>query len=270
MLIQHIQQISPELNLFHYNEIPVLELKHSLGEAKISLQGAQLLSWKPASESQDVLWLSEIDPFQLGVAIRGGIPLCYPWFGGAKQPPHGTARIALWQLTDYSIAQDKVRLEFSYFDQQQVLQAKVCMLFDDKCEVQFTHCTDEQVQLALHSYFNVGDITQVEVHHLPTVAFNAVSQQKEQYPSPRKIDQHIDCIYALEQSQNLITDASYQRQIEIEHHNATELVLWNPWHKEMSAMQSQDYKNMLCLETARLSQLLNKGDMVSVVLKITK
>ncbi|SUB35600.1 aldose 1-epimerase [Pasteurella multocida] len=59
-----IKQISPELTLSYYNQIPVLELNHPhLGEAKVALQGAQLLSWKPKSEQQDILWLSPIEPF---------------------------------------------------------------------------------------------------------------------------------------------------------------------------------------------------------------
>ncbi|VTR55526.1 aldose 1-epimerase [Actinobacillus pleuropneumoniae] len=64
----------------------------------MALQGAQLLSWQPATAKQDVLWLSEIEPFQKGNAIRGGVPICYPWFGSVKSPSHGTARIREWSL----------------------------------------------------------------------------------------------------------------------------------------------------------------------------
>ena len=70
-----IKQLAPELALFQYNEIPVLELNHPIGTAKISLQGAQLLSWKPLHTAQDVIWLSDIEPFNKGEAIRGGIPI---------------------------------------------------------------------------------------------------------------------------------------------------------------------------------------------------
>ena len=49
------------------------------------------------------------------MAIRGGVPLCYPWFGGVKQPSHGTARLRLWQLSDYDLQANKVRLEFRSF-----------------------------------------------------------------------------------------------------------------------------------------------------------
>lgn len=68
-----IKQISPELTLSYYNQIPVLELNHPhLGEAKVALQGAQLLSWKPKSEQQDILWLSPIEPFCSGKRFAVG------------------------------------------------------------------------------------------------------------------------------------------------------------------------------------------------------
>lgn len=79
-----IKMISPEIALAKYNELDVLEINHSKVKAKIALQGAQLLSWQPKNTQQDVLWLSEIEPFQTGVAIRGGIPICHPWFGTDK------------------------------------------------------------------------------------------------------------------------------------------------------------------------------------------
>ena len=107
-----LKTLTPELHLIRQNDIPILYLKHTVGTAKIALQGAQLISWQPKNTAKDVLWLSEIEPFQSGVAIRGGVPICYPWFGSVKQPAHGTARIRLWQLSHYDISAQKVRLEF--------------------------------------------------------------------------------------------------------------------------------------------------------------
>jgi len=113
--IQLQQQITPELSLYAYNDIPVLHLQHAVGSVKIALQGAHLFSWQPTQCQQDVLWLSEIEPFETGTAIRGGIPICYPWFGNAGTPAHGFARTSLWQLSDYEIRTDKVRLVSAMF-----------------------------------------------------------------------------------------------------------------------------------------------------------
>ena len=136
-----IQQLTPELTLERINEIPVLILNHSVGSARIALQGAQLLNWQPKGAEQDIFWLSEIEPFTQGVAIRGGVPICYPWFGGVKQPSHGTARLRLWQLSDYDLQANKVRLEFSLFSEYGVIEAKMKMEFTNKCTMTLTHLT---------------------------------------------------------------------------------------------------------------------------------
>lgn len=263
-----LKTLTPELNLVQQNDIPVLHLKHTVGTAKIALQGAQLISWQPKGAAQDVLWLSEIEPFEKEIAIRGGVPICYPWFGAAKQPAHGTARIRLWQLSGYDISADKVRLEFSLFSAFNIIEAKVAMLFTDTCRITFTHYGEQPAQVALHSYFNIGDIAQVEVNNLPETCFNSLNQQQESVPSPRHISENVDCIYSAEKAKNQIVDNAFHRTIELTHRNASELVLWNPWHKTTSAMSEKAYLNMLCLETARIHQLMEFGESVSVEIRI--
>ena len=155
MQIKFIKQITQALSLYQYNDIPVLKLQHALGEAEISLQGAQLLRWRPKSAQQDILWLSEIEPFVAGKAIRGGIPICYPWFGPTKEPMHGYARIRLWQLSDYQIDEQKVRLDFSLFSSDNLIEAKLTIIFTEQCELRLTHYGNEPAQAALHTYFNI-------------------------------------------------------------------------------------------------------------------
>lgn len=266
MSVQHIKQITPELNLYHYNQMPVLELKHAVGQAKIALQGAQLLQWQPKRE-RELLWLSKIESFELGVPIRGGIPLCYPWFGNKKQPIHGTARLYLWSLSDYAIEEDKVRLVFSLFNELNCIEAKILMVFTQDCQIEFTHYGETPAQAALHTYFNVSDIAQVEVNNLPQTGLNAITQQIEVLPSTRKIAENVDCVYTLVNVQNYtnsINDLGFTRQIVLEHQKISDLVLWNPWHNTVSAMQDSDYRQMLCLESARITKLLQTGEKIGV------
>lgn len=260
-----IKQITPELSLHQYNEIPVLKLQHSLGSAEIALQGAQLLSWQPQGTKQDVLWLSEIEPFKAGNAIRGGVPVCYPWFGPVKEPMHGYARISLWQLSDYAISAEKVRLEFSLFSSNHLIEAKLTMTFSDRCELRFTHYGAEPAQAALHTYFNIGDIESLSVEGLPTRCFNKLSGQQEDVPSPRQIGENVDCIYAIESpTLHTIVDPSLQRKIQVEQLDATDTVLWNPWHKPTGGMSEQGYKTMVCVETCKINRLLATGEQVTV------
>ncbi|OOF65115.1 hypothetical protein [Rodentibacter sp. Ppn85] len=99
---------------------------------------------------------------------------------------------------------------------------------------------------------------------LPTICFNSLTQQTEEVPSRRTIKENVDCIYTGNFHQNRISDRQFNRCIILEHHNASELVLWNPWHKATSAMQEADYQKMICLETARISKPLNFGETVGV------
>ncbi len=265
LTISHIKSITPGLNLLQYNDIPVMALEHKVGSALIALQGAQLFSWKPRDAVQDVLWLSEIEPFTLGNAIRGGVPICYPWFGPAQSPSHGYARISLWELSDYAIEEEKVRLEFSLFSADNLIEAKIGMQFDTQCELTFTHYAQQPAQAALHSYFNIGAIESVSVAGLPTRCFNSLTQQQESVPSPRRITQNVDCIYRVSDPvTNTIMDPVYQRNIVIEHRYASDVVLWNPWQKPTGGMSTQGYRNMLCLETARIHQLMSQGEYLRV------
>ncbi|WP_373099894.1 MULTISPECIES: D-hexose-6-phosphate mutarotase [Pasteurellaceae] len=264
-----LKQITPELSLQQYNEIPVIALQHRVGSALIALQGAHLFSWKPQGAAQDVFWLSEVEPFSAGNAIRGGVPICYPWFGSVQSPPHGYARISLWQLSDYAIAEDKVRLKFSLFSAENLIEAKISMQFCDHCELTFTHYGQQPAQAALHSYFHIGDIESVSVAGLPTTCFNSLQQQNEPVPSPRRISANVDGIYAVASPlTTTVHDPVYQRNIVIEHNNATEVVLWNPWHKATSGMSEQGYKTMVCVESARINHPLSQGEQIRTRIKL--
>lgn len=149
-----------------------------------------------------------------------------------------------------------MRLVFALFDEQVIIEAKMTMTFSDKCRLTFTHYGRQAAQVALHSYFNLGDIAQTEIELLPTQCFNSLTGQQESVPSRRTIGENVDYIYCIDpmsRQTNHIIDHQFQRQIRLEHHHAGELVLWNPWHKPTSAMSETAYQTMVCLETARLS-----------------
>ncbi|MGC6359929.1 D-hexose-6-phosphate mutarotase [Bisgaard Taxon 45] len=263
-----LQHICPALRLVKYNEIPAIMLQHEVGTAVIALQGAHLLSWQPKGSEHDVLWLSDIEPFQLGSAIRGGIPLCYPWFGAVKSPSHGTARIRLWHLIDYAISADNVQLVFGLFTEDHLIEAKVSMHFSEDCQLIFTHYGQEEAQVALHSYFQIGDIQQIEIQDLPISCVDNVTKQIEQVPSPRKIQQHVDCTYQVTEAKTTILDPVLKRAIYLEHQHASEVVVWNPWHKATSGMSEFGYQTMVCVETARITHTLKQGEQIAVKIKL--
>lgn len=266
--MQFVQTIAPAITLKRYQEIEFIEINHEVGQAIISLQGAQLLSWKPKQAKQDLLWLSDNEPFKLGNAIRGGVPICYPWFGNRGTPAHGTARISLWTLSNWTVEKEEVSLTFTLYSSQHIAMATLNVLLNENCQLTFTHLATEEAQVALHTYFNVGNIEQTTIFGLPKHCFDSLTQQEINVPSPLTITQGTDSIYSAENKINHLEDREYNRFIEIEHHNASDIVLWNPWHKATSAMSATAYQTMLCLETARIARKLKQGESVSVHLRL--
>lgn len=263
----NLNQLPAEIKLARYNELDVLEITHKTCTAKVALQGAHLFSWQPKHTKQDVLWTSEIEPFKMGNAIRGGVPICYPNFGagldGKQTPFHGTARTSLWEFVDYTVEENGVRLVF-----QLLPVSRVEMILGETCQIQFTHLTDMSSQVALHTYFNLADITQTEVSDLPTLCFNSLTKSEQAVENPRKIAENVDCIYQIEKPITFIHDHGNNRKIEIEHQNASELVLWNPWQNTVSSMSDSGYQKMVCVETARIHRLLAQNETVSVKISV--
>lgn len=84
-----VEQLTPVLSRRQIDEADIIVVDHPRVKASIALNGAHLLSWKPEGEEEG-LWLSAATSFKKGAAIRGGVPICWPWFGPAAQP--GLAR----------------------------------------------------------------------------------------------------------------------------------------------------------------------------------
>ncbi|VEJ10108.1 D-hexose-6-phosphate mutarotase [Actinobacillus delphinicola] len=260
-----LRELATGVTLWTYNEIPMVEIHHPIGDALISLQGAQLLQWQPQGKDKSLLWLSDIEPFQLGKAIRGGIPICYPWFNNAGTPAHGYARISLWELVSHHVTPQSVYLVFGLFDKNGMIEARLEMQFDQHCHLMFKHYLEDPAQVALHSYFQVSNIKNVGVEGLPESCFNFVTQRDEIVPPIRHINGHTDCCYRIpRESEVSILDGT--DKISIMQCNASDTVVWNPWEKATSAMSADAYQHMLCVETARIHDKLPKNE--NLILKI--
>ena len=96
-------------------DISTLVINHSKTKAKISLYGGQVLGWQPCGE-KEVFWLSKSSAFEQGKAIRGGIPLCWPWFGVSEHqdwPIHGVARTQVWRAEEVNEKDDYIEVSLS-------------------------------------------------------------------------------------------------------------------------------------------------------------
>lgn len=251
--------------------MPFIEVFNRNACATISLQGAQLLSWQPTGES-DVLWLSGAAVFAPGKAIRGGIPICWPWFGSHPErpdyPAHGFARIVPWQVmaTNALASGDTVidmRLDTSQLsDDIQALWpfpsvVDYRMTIGQSLSLSLMTCNeaDESIVVtqALHTYFAVYDIKQATIKGLEgldyldkTHGFARRTQQGDV-----TFAAEVDRVYLHSRAALIIDDG--RRRIRVDKIGSTTTVVWNPWQAAAERMVDMDngaYRKMVCVESA--------------------
>ncbi len=260
------QQLTPYISLCKLDQLSILVIKHPEFRAAIALQGAHLLSWQPINQAP-VIWLSENAVFKKGQAIRGGIPLCWPWFGKSASPSHGFARNKQWQLQEYKEDNDTVRLSFmlEHDDATLALWPHPFRLVNNFCfnkyqlDIQLTSFGNFDITTALHTYLNIGDIDQTSVcglgnHYLDALTATYLNINGEKL----LIHGEIDRIYDQSSAITKINDAVQQRTLIMTHYNHRDIVVWNPYDKaqQIADMTEDGYKKMLCIETACINHAL--------------
>ncbi|MEB5920844.1 D-hexose-6-phosphate mutarotase [Franconibacter daqui] len=259
-----VEQITPVLSRRQQDELELIVVDHPQVRASFALQGAHLLSWKPAGE-EEVLWLSDITPFKTGVALRGGVPVCWPWFGPAAQkelPSHGFARNLPWSLSAHNEDENGVVLTFElhssdasrqYWPHDFTLYARFKV--GKTCEMELEAHGDFETTSALHTYFNVGDISAVKVSGLGDTYIDKVNggEQGKLSDGVQTFPDRTDRVYLNAEACSLIHDAALKRSIEVVHHHHSNVVGWNPGPAlsvSMADVPDEGYKSFVCVETA--------------------
>lgn len=251
----------------HPNGLEYVDIDTSLCKARIFMQGAQIDHFQPVGKPP-LLWVSPADDYQPGNGIRGGIPVCWPWFGMSETPDwpqHGFARTRIWSLDAVQMKNQAVELKFSLTisEEDQLYwphNTKVELIFNltDTLKVSLvnTNLADYPVSLtqALHTYFPIEDI-----HQLKATGF-AGSKYVEFGEGPFSQDgdevvfnKETDRVYTqLGEVQQLNTP---QGVINVRRENSQSAVLWNPWidkSQRLSRFNSDDYLTMVCHEAANV------------------
>jgi D-hexose-6-phosphate mutarotase len=231
---------------------------------QLFLHGAHVAHYQPAGH-QPVLFTSEQAVFRDGTAIRGGIPICFPWFGSnatdPSLPSHGLVRQKSWELKNVDVKSRKTTLELATtadgFDVGYVAE------FGEQLKVTLqVHNASSQLQTfeaALHSYFQLSHIKEVLVTGLESVGFLDQLEPREHPPSgsPIAFTEETDRIYQDTVNAVEIVDDGLGRKILIEKSNSQSTVVWNPWiakSKRMSDFGDDQWQNMCCIETANIGQ----------------
>lgn len=252
-------------------DIPVVEIKNDQSSAAISLQGAHILSWVPADED-DVIWLSDEAKFAVGKSVRGGVPICWPWFGphedNADYPAHGFARTVLWQvIKTEAVSAGETQITFQLDTRQLDDSLQAMWPLPTMAEYRLTIAKTLTMELttfnhsdqlmnigqALHTYFKVNDVSNTKVLGLEgkdyldkTDDFNRKTQT-----GAVTISEEVDRVY-LETADDLIINDN-KRKIVITKQGSESTVVWNPWKEiadKMGDLGEDGYLNMLCVESA--------------------
>ncbi|MEQ1963763.1 D-hexose-6-phosphate mutarotase [Xenorhabdus khoisanae] len=278
-----VEQISPYISQRNIDGFPLIVVSHPKACGAISIQGAHLLTWQPDGE-KPILWLSDKTPFKAGTAIRGGIPICWPWFGPVSAPSHGFARILPWELKAHHENENGVILTFTLqssaythklWPHEFTLIARFKL--GETCEIELECHGEYQATGALHSYFNVSDINQVRVSGLGAHFIDTVADRVEYVHEDLIFKGRTDRIYTEPDDFSLLRDSLWQRTIEIHHYHHSDVVCWNPGAElsnNMKDMSREGYKNMACIETARINNPFHprngNPDRLSVIIRCRK
>lgn len=262
---------------------PLIDIDRDGHRGQISVFGGQLLSWQPAGHAP-VLWCSPGAIFDQASPIRGGIPVCWPWFGAhateADWPSHGFARTAAWDVTSSesasSLATASLGLPSKPADATYLPNASrptITYRIGDELDIELilknTDTAPIELSQALHTYFAVGDIEAISITGLESCAHHDKLTDRDEpaTQSPIAFTAETDRIYRQLTGPIRLKDPVIGRTITITHAGATNVIVWNPWVEKSARLgdmgPADAYRGMVCIETGNVAPdliRLNPGE----------
>ncbi len=251
--------------------LPRVQITSALGGGEMYLHGAQVTSWKPAGHAE-ALFVSTKSRWQEGQAIRGGIPICFPWFrakGNDRQAPaHGFVRTKTWQIE--SIVQNEGSVSVSMFTESDEqtrrwwpgefrLIHRVTFGSELKLELicRNTGATPLRFEEALHTYNQVTNVEQVRLLGLNAVHFldNTDSNKEKMQVDDLALASQTDSAYMNTDSAIDLLNPKMRRQIRLQKENSLTTVVWNPWREGAAGLRDLgdgEWKQFLCVEASNI------------------
>ncbi|WP_415888169.1 D-hexose-6-phosphate mutarotase [Neptuniibacter sp. SY11_33] len=261
-----------------HKQLIAIAVKNEAASATVFLQGAQVAEYSRIGE-QPVLWLSQENDFKAGKSLRGGVPICWPWFGDLSRnpdqvkeqvnytevPAHGFVRAQDWELLAVDLIDSETTrltlqlevLPTELWPYPAVLRLTVTVGTELDLELKVKNLGSDSFSYtsALHSYLQIGHVSETAIEGLETVEYidTLENWQVKQSNSAIDISAETDRIYPNIPAQVAIKDKQMRRQIVMSADNLPDMVVWNPWidkSKRLSHFADNDYENMVCLENA--------------------
>jgi len=249
----------------------MVDISNQHAKARVSTYAGQVISFVPNDAVEDVLFLSDKVSYKLGHTIRGGIPVCWPWFGddtsGFGRPSHGFVRNQSWRvLATHELDDGRTSITLGLTDSDSSravwpykfeleLEVIVGKSLELKLTTKNTGNKAFTITQALHTYFNISNAENVSVIGLNGKSyldklddFNSKSQSGDVL-----IVEEVDRVYQQAPENVVLKDSGFNRDISITSRGSNTTVIWNPWLtsvKNISDLDENSFQNFLCVETA--------------------
>ncbi|RMH82979.1 D-hexose-6-phosphate mutarotase [Pseudomonas sp. AOB-7] len=274
---------SPLVERVELDQLTCWRVRTAHAELLVAQQGAQILSYQPDGQPP-LIWLSEQAAYERGQSVRGGVPVCWPWFGDLRcnppavqaayqpglAPSHGLVRGLDWQLLGIDEDGDAVTLRFVFDSRQHLLpgwphaarlQLDIRLGEDLALNLETHNQGDEPLVIsqALHSYFAVSDVRQVGVDGLDGCRYLDTLDDWREHRQDGALQfvGETDRIYLGTPARLSIVDPGWGRRIHLDSSGSRSAVLWNPWidkAKRLSQFAAEAWQGMLCIETANVME----------------
>jgi D-hexose-6-phosphate mutarotase len=251
------------------NGFIVADISNSAATASVALQGAHLMTWQPTGQ-QPVIWMSPVAKLAPSKSIRGGVPVCWPWFGAHSSnsnfPGHGFARTVAWDViasgvTDEGATKISFRIATTKAEQwPHDAPAEMQMVIGKTLQIHLvTHNKgDKAITMgdALHTYFAVGDASKLAIRGLDDCDYldKVDGGCRKQQSGDVTIASEVDRVYFDQGQDVVIDDPALARAIRISKQNSHSTIVWNPWIDKCRSMgdfgSDDGYLGMVCVESA--------------------
>ena len=249
-----------------------LAISGVLAKAELYLHGAQLTAWRPAGEAE-VLFLSAHSKWEDGRAIRGGIPVCFPWFRAKADDPnapaHGFVRTEEWSLESVQAGEngavtvvcatrsDEGSRRWWPHEFRLAHRVTVGKTLGMELTVTNEGSTAFRFEEALHTYFKVGDVEEVEVRGLEGISFldNVDGNRQKVQADGLRLTGPVDNAYIDTGSAVEFADLVLGRGVRTTKGNSSTTIVWNPWRQgaaKLADLGDEEWKQMICVEASNI------------------
>jgi D-hexose-6-phosphate mutarotase len=245
------------------------EINNTHATASIALQGAHIATYQPKGE-EPLIWLSKLAKFIPGKSIRGGVPICWPWFGAhatdSKLPGHGYARTVMWAMLETkALADGSTFLRFGLIENDTTraqwphacsveLEATVGTTLRVELVTKNTGNAAFQLGEALHTYFHISDVGNMTIRGLEGCEYidKVGETTRRTQQGGIVIESEVDRVYVNTTADCVIEDKGLKRAIRIAKTGSKSAVVWNPWTEKADKMGDfgpQGHRGMVCVES---------------------